>query len=403
MPPTSSSLSVRSLASILGRNQGPELFFQQSFNTLQSPIIPKNISLNRPMDRIHLVWRGRVVIAGANYTAVAAEAPMTIMQRIRLTGTHTRLGALTPLDLTGAMAFCWARMFRQRTSSCYINGVRQPEPNVPFAQVGATFGNIGTYDLEIHYDIPLVPVLPVGAKLTGVPFMFFQQDWQDTLQLQLFFGDATSFGTPAGGTTVTFSAYGSGAGNPLVSIFTNYEILGPLANSVSAAAVIRSSQTVTAPVSAIANNVRLQLLQKQKTLNIVFKTGILLAGSSPGVQVFGSLNDTMLEMTQPVVDNKPIRNNFNNFAAKEYVGFAFDTVMPQGYGNFTFVDSINPLTYYRADLLAGGSTFELDSNVTSNTAGQAVEIVQEQVFGSPQGGTSGTATASATTTNQSLQ
>lgn len=386
--PVKKSLSVRQLASILGRNQGPELFFQQTFLANQAPIIPKNISLNRPMDRIHIVWRGRVTVAGANYSAIAAEAPMTILQRVRLTGTHTRFGALVPLDMTGPMIFSWTRLFRQRTSSCYINNVRQPEPNVPFQQVGATFGNVGTYDLEIHYDMPLTPVLPVAAKVGNVPFMFFQQDWQDTLQLQLFFGDATSFGTPGGGATITFSAFGSGAGSPLVSIFTNYEILGPLANSVSAAPVIRSSQMVTAPVAAIANNVRLLLLQKQKTMNIVFKSGVLLTGTSSGVSVFSTLNDTMLEMTQPIVDNKPIRNNFNNFAEKEYAGYAFDTVMPQGYNNFTFVDSINALTYYRADQLAGGSTFELDTQVATAAANQAVEVVQEQVFGDPQVSTS---------------
>ena len=86
--------SARDLASILGRNQGPELFFQQTFATLQSPVIPKNLNVNRPLERIHIVWRGRVTIAGANFTAVAAEAPQTIIQRIRLVGTHQRFGSL---------------------------------------------------------------------------------------------------------------------------------------------------------------------------------------------------------------------------------------------------------------------------------------------------------------------
>ena len=70
-----SSFTARDLASILGRNQGPELFFQQPFTALTAPIIPKNFNVNRPCERIHIVWRGSVVIAGANYSAVAAEAP----------------------------------------------------------------------------------------------------------------------------------------------------------------------------------------------------------------------------------------------------------------------------------------------------------------------------------------
>ena len=74
-----------------------------------------------------------------------------------------------------------------------------------------------------------------------------------------------------------------------------------------------------------------------------------------------------------------------NIALKEYSGYAFNTVLPQGYNNFTFVDSQNPLTYYRGDLLAGGSTFELDTNVIGGGATAAVQILQEQVIGDPGG------------------
>lgn len=377
------ALTSRDLASILGRNQGPELFFQQTVTALQSPIIPKSLNVNRPWHTLHLVWRGRVVIGVANYTAVAAEAPATIISRIRLTGTHSRFGSLTPLDISGASAFAWPRLFRLRSCSDYINGVRQPDPDVPYGMTGATFGNIGTYDLEIHYDIPLVPVLGIGSKIQTIPFMFMDKDWGDTLQLQLFFGDQTSFGTPAGGTTVTFTAYGSASGSPQVTIFQNFELLGPLSNSVNPGVVLRNEQTITAPLSAVANNVRLILLQKQKTTNIVVKTGTLLTGSNAGVSVFGTLRDDMLDLTQPIVDNKPIRNNFNNFASKEYAGFAFNTILPGGYLNFTFVDSQNPLTYYRGDLLAGASTFELDSNVVVSPANAAASIIQEQVIGEP--------------------
>lgn len=377
------TFSQRDLASILGRNQGPELFFQQTFNAGQSPIIPKNLNVNRPLERIHIIWRGRVTIAGANYTAVSAEAPQTILQRLRLTGTHQRFGSLVPVDITGATLFALARLTRFRGASLLINGVRQPELNVPLNQSGATFGNIGTYDLEIHYELPMGPILAISSKIAVVPFLFMNADWGDTLQLQLFFGDQTSFGTLAGGTTTTFSAFGSNTGSPLVTIMTNYEILGPLAGSIATAVVLRSEQTQTAPVSANGNAIRLQLLQKQKTTNIFVKTGTVLTGTNAGISVFASLSDTVLEMTQPVVDNKPIRNNFNNFAAKEYYGFAFDTVLPQGYLNFSFLDAQQPLTYYRGDLLAGGSTFELDSNVVGGGANVNCNVLQEQVIGDP--------------------
>lgn len=386
MATNAAALTPRDLASILGRNQGPEKFFDQPFAALTAPMIPKNLNLARPCERIHLVWRGRVTIGVANYAAVAAEAPQTILQSVRITGTHRRYGSLIPVDITGAWAFALSRLTRERGCSLYINGVRQPELNVPLAQVGATFGNVGAYDLEIHYDIPVGPILPPNSKLAVIPFMWTAPDWADTMQIQPFFGDATSFGTPGVGTTVAFSAFGGAGGVPTLSIFQNYEILGPLANAIAPAIVIRSSRGVGAPAQTTNNAVRLTLLQKQRTTNIFFKAGQLLAGSSAGVSVFGAMDDALLDFTQPIVDNKPIRNNQSNLASKEYLGYAFATVIPGGYNGFTFDDSMNPLTFYRGDQIPGGSTFELDANVLkTNVLGQ-VEVLQEQVIGDPQGG-----------------
>jgi hypothetical protein len=387
------TLSQRNIASLLGRNQGPEQFFQQQFVPLLSQYLPQNINLNRPLERLHLVFKGRVTITGHDYDVVAAEAPQTIIQRVRLNGTHRVFNALVPLDMSGATIFAWSRLFRQRGCSLYINGVRQPEPNVPFFQIPATFGAIGVYDLEIHYDMPLTPILPPSSKLGGVPFMFMEADWANTLQLQLFFGDKTSFGTPNAATVVAFSAFGSDSGSPLVTVLTNYEILGPLAGQIQGAVVIRNEQLNIATVAAQSQNIQLQLLQKQKTLNVVIKTGTLLQGTSPGVQVFENLTDNLLEQTQIQVDNKPVRNNFLNAAAKEYAGYAFDTVLPEGYLNFSFDDSTNPLTYYRGDKVAGGSTFALQTQVLTTLENAAALVIQEQVFGTPGGVTPTVATA----------
>ena len=102
--------------------------------------------------------------------------------------------------------------------------------------------------------------------------------------------------TLAGGTTCTFRRiWNSGSGKSACNaFFQNFEILGPLATSVSPAVVIRSEQSQTAPVLANGNAIRLQLLQKQKTTNIFIKTGTILAGTSSGVAVFGSMSDNVL-------------------------------------------------------------------------------------------------------------
>ena len=389
--------SQQQLAQIIGRNQGPEFFFAQTVTNLTSPILPKNLNLTRPLERLHMILKMRVVIAGHNYDTVSAEAPQNFLQRLRITGTHQQFGALVPVDLTGASIFTLLGYFRNYPSSCYINGVLQPKPGVPYAQVASTFGNIGTYDIEIHYVLPVGPIVGVSNKNSAVPYMWQPADWQDTIQLQPYFGDATSFGTPDASTTVTFSAFGSGSGSPTMYFFTNYEILGPLANQISAAVVIRSSQFITNPLSAVTSTpVQLINLQKQKTTNIIAKTGVLLTGTSGGVTVFASFADNILEQTQPVVDNKPIRNNFLNSAQREYIGRAFDTNLPQGILIFSFIDSQNPLTFYRGDKVPGGSTFALNSQILNSPSNVAAEIIQEQVYGNPRAGTSGSAATAGT-------
>lgn len=383
MRPRPAGISRRDFVATVSRYQGPELFSVVNFAALSTQIVGRQLNLNRPAESIKMIFRGRIVIATANISPVAAEAPQTIIQRIRIQGTHAKFNQQAPLDMTGASVFAYLRLFQVRGASLILGGTRQPELGVPLAQAGATFGNTATYDVEIHYDIPLGPMLGPGDSVQTTPYLWFPQDWADTIQIQLVFGDGSSFGT-LGTSVVTFTAFGSGAGVPTVSIFVNYAILGPLANAFSSAVVIRNEQTtVGGPVAAIANNVRLSILQKNRTLNVILKTGTVLTGSSAGVQVFGTLLDTMLDVTQIVVDNKPIRNNFANFAAKEYVGRQFNTIEPQGYLPFSFVDSLNPVSMLRGDLIAGASTFELDSNVLTATANQALSVTQEQVYGNP--------------------
>ena len=206
------------------------------------------------------------------------------------------------------------------------------------------------------------------------------------MQLQLFFGDASSFGT-LGTSVVTFSSFGSGSGSPLVLVELNYEILGPAANSgIPASVVLRNEKNASGVVTAITNSVRLLLLDKQKTTNLIIKSGTTLTGSSAGVNVYGALQDNMLDFTQINVDNKPVRNIQNNVAAKEYYGWIFNTVLPQGYLNYSFVDSMNPLTFYRGDLVAGGAAFELDSNILTANAQNQVLVTQEEIYGDPQAG-----------------
>lgn len=381
-------LTPGQVARLLGRNQGPEFFFQQAWVPLQTVQIPKNVNLNRPLERITILWEGRITIAGADMAVVFPEALQSLIQQVQLQGQHRVYGALVPLQLTGSDIFAWPSLFKPRGCMIIINGVRVSPMGVPNGLPLVTFGAIGTYDIQIFWDIPLVPVLPVAAKLNAVPFLYMQSDWADTLNLQLTMGDATSLGTLGVGGSVAFSAINSGAGNAQFLVYTNYEILGALADKLTTAVTIRAIQQVPQGniTAASANLVKLAQLQKYKTLNAVLKSGTLAAGTSAGVQVYATLSDVIFEQTQIRVDNKAIRNNLKNAVYKEYLAYAFDAVdQPQGYLPMTFVDSLNPRTAFDGDKVSGGSTYEVDSQIISANAANFAEVIQEYFQGIPSG------------------
>jgi hypothetical protein len=380
-------LTAGKISRLLGRNQGPEFFFQQQWTPLQTVQIPKNVNLNRPLERIIIKWEGRITIA-THPVVTFPEALQSLIQQVQLQGTHQRFGALVPLQLTGADIFAWPSLFKTVGNQLLINGVRVNPMGVPNGIPTTTFGNAGTYDIRIFWEIPLVPVVPPAAKLNCVPFLFMQEDWSDTLFLQLTMGDASSLGTQAAGGTTVFSAFGSDAGNPQFFVYTNYEILGALANKISTATTVRAIQQVPQGniTAQSANLVRLAQLQKYKTLNAVLKSGLLAAGTSPGVQVYSALSDTIFQQTQIRVDNKAIRNNLDNLTYKDYLRHAFDALdQPEGYLPMSFMDSLNPRTAFDGDQVSGGSTYEVDSQILTANGANYAEVIQEYFQGVPSG------------------
>ena len=380
-------LTAGKIARLLGRNQGPEFFFQQQWTPLQTVQIPKNINLNRPLERFILRLDARITI-GTHPVVTFPEALQSLIQQVQLQGQHKRFGALVPLQLTGSDIFAWPSLFKVAGNVILINGVRVNPLGVPNGIPSATFGAVGAYDVKVFWEIPLVPVVPSAAKLNCVPFLFMQDDWADTLFMQLTMGDASSLGTQAAGGTVVFSAYGSDAGNPQFFVYTNYEILGALADKLSTATTVRAIQQVPQGniTAQSANLVKLAQLQKYKTLNAVLKSGLLAAGTSPGVQVYSALSDFIFEQTQIRVDNKAIRNNLSNITYKDYLRHAFDALgQPEGYLPMSFIDSLNPRTAFDGDQVSGGSTYEVDSQIITANGANYAEVIQEYFQGIPSG------------------
>src|SRR4029077_964407 len=97
--------------------------------------------------------------------------------------------------------------------------------------LGTTAGS--PYDFIVIWRIPVGPIMGLGQALKrqATNFAWMQQDWGDTLQMQLNFGDASSLGDPTGATNA-FTAFGSGSGSPQLSIHLGYTLLTQFNNLV---------------------------------------------------------------------------------------------------------------------------------------------------------------------------
>jgi hypothetical protein len=373
--------------SILGRYQGPELFHSQAVDlSAPSTVIPtRALNLNRPLESLTILLRFRVAVTVANYAAVAPEAPQNILQEIQLSGTHRAFGNMVPIRMSGATAFIWPRLFQSQGNDLIINGSRMSDAGRPFTSpfLGTTAGS--PYDVAIFYHLPLGPMMGIGQleKLNLINFLYLPADWGDSLQLTLRFGDKSAFGDPTGA-TVALTGFGSGTGLPEVQIHANYSLLGQFAQIIDRNGVVIRSENTVNTLTSLLTNTMLQSLQKQVTTNVVIKSGVLeTTGQTAGVSTLESVSDLILDRTQIVADNKPVRNVHYNLVQKDYMGRMFNTVIPQGYLVQSFVEGQNPLLAYRGDGLQGGSQFEMRTDVIAANANTRVLVTQETVSGGP--------------------
>jgi hypothetical protein len=376
----------------LGRFTGPELFQSDSnaatFAAGSTRTFLSNpVNLVRPLEFIEIVMRTRLTIGGASYTVGVPEAPQTLLERVRVSGTHKRWGNVTPINLAGATAFAWLRCFQGFGNDLIIGTTRSADPGMPFVQTtGLTGGAIGTYDVELHYHIPVGPLVgsSQSAKLSALPFLWNPDDWEDqSIQIELTWGDRTSLGTPAGGTTTAFTAFGSASGNPLAEIYLGYAQLKEWRHMGPRGLVIRSDRVVNPALTAVATGTELIRLAKQMTSSVLVKTGVILTGTTSGVNVFASLSDVQLDQIGIQLDNKELRATVRQLAWKNYVSRMFNTIIPQGYFVLPFVESGNVQNLFRGDKVAGGANLAVVCDVLTASADNRQHVVQEQIYGGP--------------------
>lgn len=373
---------------LLGRFSGPEFFFNQAFAINTAPFLTRPIPIGEALESIRLVFRGRLVIGTADYTTAAAEIPQSLLTNIMLSGISAPYGQQTLLNMSGATLFALQRCFKLRGNSLYVGNTtsqtRAADLNVPNNSSGNGMAALvqGTYDIEQHFNIPLTPFVNPHAQIDALSYMLRPEDWQQGLALQLTWGGPSALGTAAGGTTSTWTAWGSAAGSPSMYVYLNTCLLGELRKTYPSAIVTRTERPVPASVGqTAANNVLLQTLSKTRTTSIVIKQGLSLA-ASPST-TFASLSELQLGNLQLQVNNNPIRNFQDWWAMKEYYGEKFGTIIPGGYNLISFVES-GRLGAQLSDAIDASARFDFVGNVLTTGATQQQTIIQEQVLGDPQ-------------------
>jgi hypothetical protein len=226
-------------------------------------------------------------------------------------------------------------------------------------------------------------------------YLVRNEEWKDSIQIQLIgatqAGNSTgALGVAAATTTITFTAFGTGAGSPTVDIYSLPVLMGlNLKDQILPGVLSRVSTAVTSAVQTAGTNVNILNLQKQPTPRIYFKMGT--GTISPA---FATLIDTQAngpQATGPATlgvllgGNRNVRNKVDIMAHKMQFPDIYLREPVQGYSIMDFMEQGNPDSAYPGQDIGDGATFQLVSDILGSTANGFALGVQEQVLHQPSG------------------
>lgn len=367
--------------------------------------LTQQVDLSLPIRGIRFVMKGRVVVGTTGVTTPSAEGFLNLLTNIIIDGTNARQkGNITlwgGLDL--ATIYGFLHLISSDAAAFYsINNqdgkgeVQLNTPGTPYAfgtsdqntynPTGAT----GTYDYAVQIDLPFYPFASqaFGEHPHWVPaFLVRNEEWKDSLRIAGQFPGVTNgavagpLGTPAAGSTFVFTAYGSGAGNPTLDIYSlPIEMGNDLKDQVLPGVLSRVSTPIASILQAAGTGVTLMNMQKQPTTRVFIKNGV---GTAP--PTFSTLLDTNITAIGIVLGaNRNVRNVVDTRAHKSIAFDDYQRKQIQGYMHFDFMDSGDPDSAYPGQDIGDGSTFQLNANVAGVANAQGI-IVQEQVLHTPTG------------------
>jgi hypothetical protein len=400
--------SVRKSLGDIYRPQGPKLVQSAvAWSSGGSAQLTQVFDLSLPIRGLRLVFKGRVVVGTAAFSSTNPEGLLNLISNIVIQGTNARQkGNITlwTCDLATAwtMAFLYAPIANRFTISTTGAGgdAMVPDPGTPFPATGTAVPNrasgffngaTGTYDWIISVDLPFSPhqMNALGkSPYDVIGYLVRNEEWKDSLQLQMTFGTQTgasgvgALGTAGSTTTVTFSAYNSGSGNPTIDVYSLPVLMGlDLKDGILPGVYSRITQPITSILQSAGPSTTILLnMQKQPTQRLIVKLGTTAA--SPA---FATLSDLIVStLGISLGGNRNVRNNVDIIAHKQLTADQNQRVPIQGYTLLDFMDSGNADAGFPGQDIGDGATFQLTGTVAGTGSALGL-IVQEQSIHIPTG------------------
>lgn len=358
------------------------------------------VDLSLPIRGVRLVYKGRCVVGTAGMASLAPEGFLNMLSSIVVQGTNARQKGNVTLWSTDLATLygiehlvCGDRAAYYSINANAGAGETQVSvPGEPWPADNNPTNATGTYDYRIVIDVPFHPMASeyFGAHPHWIPaYLVRNEEWKDSLQLQFTFvaspGGAVAgpLGTGAGGTTLVFTAYGSGGGNPTLDVYSLPIIMG---NDLKDQVLPGILSRVSTPINTIlqtaggAPGVVLLNMQKQPTTRVFMKFGV--GTVSPIMSALSDTNVTQIGILLGA--NRNVRNVVDLWAHKAIEYDTYERKLIQGYNLFDFMESGNPDSAYPGQDIGDGATFQLTGVVAGVANAQGI-IVQEQSLHTPTG------------------
>ena len=362
------------------------------------------VDLSTPLLGMQFVLKGRVTVGTAAVTALTPESFLNLFNRFDIFGQHKILQSDThPFVMDGAlwagiMAMHKRRGFKLTVSKAGGALTQDPIPGTPYggpfaagAAGGVGFdGTTNTFDFIVDLSVFFYPLSTSDVFKPG--FMWRSEEWGDSLQLQITPGgqpsasaNSGSLGLSGATTTISFTAFQSGSGNPTLDIYALPVIQGAttgLPAQTVPGLVIRSVSPRTTQVQTTGTDIQIGQMQKRKTSRVYLKAGL-----STNPPVYTALSDTVLSKVgiQVGTDKFP-RNKVDWFTWKHVASddYAEASDPVQGYAILDFLQHKSPFGAYAGDNVDAGSTVYLIGD-PAGAANNILTFVQEQIIREPEG------------------